>query len=184
VLAVAVRPGESQAAPADLALLSALDAAAKLAVAAHNRQHPDQTVLKTLIENKGRIHYLANEQRFPPGLRPAFGLQAGYLILASSPEVLRRFGGEPPPVLQEAQTAEFPLLRLSIRACRQFVVERYDPLADYVAQRNQQSRKDAEQRLDGLLKALRLFDRVELSQRAQPGLLHLVLRIRLEQALK
>ena len=46
----------------------------------------------------GRLLYgfggggLVSDKLFPPGLQPAFALKKNYLILASSPEVIRSFG--------------------------------------------------------------------------------------------
>ena len=43
------------------------------------------------LNDKVEIKYLANDKAYPPGLQPAFALKGGYLVLASSPEAIRRF---------------------------------------------------------------------------------------------
>jgi hypothetical protein len=184
IVAAAIQQGTGPMVGVDQAVLSAVDFYAQLAVVTYNRQHPDQLVLKTRIEGQSRIRYIVNDEHFPPGLQPAFGLQQGYLLLASSPEVLRRFGALLARESAERKSVEVPLLRLSLKDWHQFLIERREPLANYLAERNHTSRSDAGQQLDSLLRALRLMDRVELNQRAQPGQLHLVFRIRFAQPLK
>ena len=98
--------------PKDTALdkqtYSALQAFARLAVVPYNQQHTPRIVVKTLNQAGVEVTYLANAKAFPPGVQPAFALKEGYLVLASSPAAVARFG-KPRP------RADAPLLRLSLR---------------------------------------------------------------------
>jgi hypothetical protein len=182
VFALRVRPGPPGAA-ADEAVLSAVHFFAQLAVIAHNRTHKEAISLQTARLDKGEVKFLAGEGAFPPGLQPAFALRDGYLVLGSSPDAVRRFtagrpAGSPRP------EGEVPLLRISVRELRRFLKERQAPLTEVVAEKNGLSKEDAGRRLDGLLAALDLIDRVELTQRAEGGRVAFSLGVRTVQPLK
>jgi hypothetical protein len=174
LFAVRVRPGE-QGAGVDQALLSAVKSFVFLGVFDYNRQHKDQTSLKTERQEPIEIKYLANEA-FPPGFNPAFALKDGYLLFASAPDVIRRFAAAR-PAPPAASTEDIPLLRLSLKDLRQYVQERRVPLVQAIAEKNQLSREEAERRLNGLLLGLEFFDRLEISQRPGPEQLTLTLRL-------
>ena len=77
--------------PADPSLVKGLHLFATLAVLDHNLKNKDVTALKKEMQDGVEVHYFVNDQRFPPGFRPAFAAKDGYLLLASSPEAVRRF---------------------------------------------------------------------------------------------
>jgi hypothetical protein len=175
LVALRVRPGDGGA-RVDAALFSALKSYVLLGVVGYNSTHKDRTSVKT-EQQPAEVVYLVNEQ-FPPGFNPALALKDGYLVLASSPEVVRRFGAVRPAA---SDTAEVPLLRLSLKELRRYVLERREPLAGATAEKNQISREEAERRLGGLLLGLELFDRLELTLRPGPGHATLTLRLRPER---
>jgi len=176
VAAVRVRPGD-KAPPVDQALFAAVHALGQMAVLDYNGKNKDRMSLRTLFQGRTEVRYLEGGSQLPPGLRPAFALHDGYLVLASSPEAVRRFAGLGPA--RPAPTAEeFPLLRLSLKDLRQYVKDRREPLAQAVAEKNEIPRDEAERRLDGLLAGLQLLDRVELTQKPAPGQVTLSLRVR------
>ena len=112
LFALRVLPGPP-AAPVDKALLSAVNTSAMLAVFAHNQQHPDRPLsLQFDTESNKGIKYLQGERCFPPGLQPAFSLQGGYLVLATSLEIVRRFGI--PTAAAEGPTAQLGLLSRTV----------------------------------------------------------------------
>ncbi len=174
LFALRVRPG-AQAPPVDEALLSALNSYALVAVAGYNTTHPDRLSLKQVSQGGVAVKFFANEH-LPPGLRPAYALKDGYLVLASAPEVIERFGAAAP----RPPAAEAPLLRVSGKALRSYLEDRREPLIQAAAEKNQISRTEAERRLNGLLLVLELFDRVEVSQRPAAG--QLLLSVRLQPA--
>jgi hypothetical protein len=184
ILAAAVGKGGNKSAPVDEALLSAVDFYIQLGVMAYNRQHSDQMILKTELENQSRVRSLVNEEHFPPGLQPAFGLQRGFLVLANTAEVLLRFGAVPARNREERSPSEVPLLRVSFKEWRRFLSERYEPVVDYLAERTHSTRSDVAQRLNSLLAVLRLVDQIEVGQQPRPGQLRLVIRVGFSHALK
>jgi hypothetical protein len=185
VLALRVRPGSKET-PVDQALVRAVDFYALSLVFGYNRRHepPDQLALKSVFQDKVEVKYLVNDRLFPPGLQPGYALQAGYLVLGSSPEAIRRFGTAPAAPVTPAKD-DVPLLRLSLKDLRRFVKERREPLADFVAAKNQLSREEVGKALDKLLIGLDLLDRLELTQRSTgAGQLTLTLRIHTVEPLK
>lgn len=180
--AVRVRPGAAGVAT-DLAVLNALNSLATLAVFHHNRGQPGALSLKSTLLDNLEIRYLVNDEQFPQGLRPAFALKDGYLVLASAPEVIRRFRGISSETPASAG-GEIPLLKLSLRGWCQFLRERREPLLECAAAKNQISKEEASRHLDHLLVVLQLFDRVELNQHASAGLATLTLRVYTDKPLR
>ncbi|HMC64780.1 MAG TPA: hypothetical protein VKI65_07560 [Gemmataceae bacterium] len=180
--ALRVRPGKSES-RVDQALLTAIHSLAVLIVLDHNSKHADRMSLKSTTHDKVEIKYLANDKAYPPGLQPAFALKGGYLVLASSPEAIRRFT---PPTGRTPVSAngEVPILRISLRALRAYIKNRHDALAAYAANKNQISKEEAARRLEGLLMGLELFDRVELTRRVTTDQATLTLRIRPAEPLR
>jgi hypothetical protein len=174
LFAVRVRAGD-RGAGVDQALFAAVKFYASLAVVDHNAHHKDQTSIKTEQQDQVEVKYLANEQ-FPAGFNPALALKDGYLLLATSPDVVRCFAVvRPAPAVAGAE--EFPLLRLSLKDLRQYLQERREALAQAAAEKNQIGRDEADHRLAGLLLGLQLFDRLEVTQRPAAGQVTLTLRV-------
>jgi hypothetical protein len=177
ILALRAGTGPKKTAPVDEALLEALHSGALLAVVGHNSQHKapqEQMSLKSVWQDKVKVYYLACDS-FPAGLRPAFALSNGYLVLASSPEAVRRFGAATRPV---PEGEEFSVLRLSLKDLREFVKERRVDLAKAVAEKNQLTQEEAERRLDGLLAGLQWVDRLEVTLRPSAGQVTWIMRVR------
>jgi hypothetical protein len=175
IAALRVRSGTASV-PVELVVWNALNSLATLAVFHHNHGHPGQFSLKSIVQDKMEVRYLESDEQFPPGLQPAFALKGGYLVLASSPAALQRFRASPKET-QLPLTGEVPLLKVSLSSWCQFLRERREPLLAYAAVKNQISREQAGQHLDQLLMFLQLFDRVELIQRSNAGLVTLTLRV-------
>jgi hypothetical protein len=174
LLAVRVRPGD-KGTPVDQALLSVVKSYAVLAVIDHNRQHKDRLSLKTERQDQVEVHYLAGEA-LPAGLNPAFALKDGYLVLATSPEAVRRFGG-PAAEATRGAAGPLPLLRLSLAELCRYVQERREALAQATAAQNQITPEEAGKRLNGLLLGLQFFEKAELRQASVPGQVTLTLRL-------
>jgi hypothetical protein len=183
ILAVRAGPGPKKDAPVDEALLLALHSYAMLAVVGHNSQHKDpreQMSLESVWQDKVKVHYLACNS-FPAGLQPAFALSNGYLVLASSPEAVRRFGAASRSV---PAAEEFSILRLSLGELREYLKEHRAELAKAVAEKNQLTQEEAERRLDGLLAGLQWVDRLEVTLRPGAGQVTWTMRVRLAQPLE
>jgi hypothetical protein len=194
-LAVRVTRKEEEA-PVDQAILSALVFGARLLVLGHNKDHPDKPLsFKTARHGKAPVHYLTG-RAFPPGVRPALSLipgpggegsgpQAGFLVLASSPEVLSRLnlgaaGKEPGP----ADAKGVPLLRISFRQWRAYLTTHRKAIARTVAAKNDLDPAEADRRLGHLLEALPFLDRLEVRQRTAPGRMTLTLSVRPSRPLR
>jgi uncharacterized protein DUF3352 len=163
----------------DRALLNALNSLALLAVFAYNGSHQDQMSFHALDKMEGG--YLSNETEFPPGFQPAFTLKDGFLILASSPEAIARFNLAKAKGTTERQadisSREIPLLRISLRELSQYLSTYQNALADHIAKKNQMPKTDAANKLEALNQLCQLFNRIELVQRSNSGLMTLTLRV-------
>jgi hypothetical protein len=168
-----VQPGP-EGSPVDQALRNAVQFYAGLAVFAHNAKQADQMRIKTAVQDTVEVKYLADSKALPAGLKPALALKDGYLVLASSPDAVRRFAARPAAV---SSGAEVPLLRLSFPELVRFLKSRREPLLSFLADQNQTSRETAGRWLDGLLETLEVFQALEVTQRADGG--QLLLRVRL-----
>jgi hypothetical protein len=193
----------------DKAVLSGLHALAMLGVVAHNKQNPERTLrLLTLKKGDKELKVLAGEAVLPPGWRPAFMLENGFLLAATSPELLLEFSqrlAAAPPVRSagfsplarqraEARTTNpappgeltetIPLLRISFTTLRAYVKEHRAPLAEAIARQNKMEPEDMAASLDRLLSGLQFLDRLEINQRSTAGQLILRLRVQTSQPLK
>lgn len=172
VVAVRVRPGDKPP-HVDQALFSALTALAQAAVIDHNGKHAERMSLKIDVQDKVEVRYLRGAARLPAGLQPAFALKDGYLLLASSPEAVRRFAA----TADVPADGAVPLLRMSLKDVRRYVQTHRKGLAAALAEQNNAKPEEIERQLDGLMLGLQLFDRLEISQRAGAGQTALTLRV-------
>jgi hypothetical protein len=181
VLAVRLGRGDPKA-PVDRAVYSAICSAAVWLVIAHNSQHPGQLLgLRTLMLGDQEVKYLVGDAVFPPGMKPALGLREGYLVLASSPDLVGRFrpsGPAPSP------GDSVPLLRIYPRGLRQYLRERRDVLAPALARKEGISVVEARGRLDELIAGLEFVDGIDLRQRTGPGQVVFTLAVRPAHSLK
>jgi hypothetical protein len=166
--ALRVRAGPNKPA-ADKALFNGLSTLAFFAVFQSSHLQ-----LKTVKQDKVEVKYLENDQAFPPGFKPAFAVKDGYLLLTSAPEAVRAFSKRSSAA---PASSEVPLLRVSLREWGRFLKARRQPFTRYVADKDRTARDKAGKRLDGLLWALDLFERLELSQRTGDGLATWTLRL-------
>ena len=182
---LAVRVGDAgEKPPFREALLSALDGYARLATVGYNKLHPKEKMsLKTVVQGNREVKYLVNENGFPAGFRPAAGLHEGYLVFASSPEVLGRFADTfKPGVAKFAE--EVPLARASLKDLRRWLKERQAVLTPIMAEQNKLTKDEAQQRMTALLSGLEFVDRLEISQRATPGQVVFTLTVQTAQPLR
>src|SRR5207247_529983 len=140
---------------------------------------PDRLSFRVETQGKVEVKSFANEAGFPPGLQPAFALQDGYLVLASSPETIRRFANASLGKAVAPGAGEVPLLLVSVKEFRRFLKHRREAVVVFVADRNQISKEEVSNRLDKLLGSLEFVDRLELLQRSGgPGQATLTLRLK------
>jgi hypothetical protein len=153
----------------DQALLKTLRFFATLALFEHNRRNDDALRIETMTQDNVEISYLTGSKLLPPGLQPAMALKGGYLLLASTPDAIRRFRATGGPV---STPGEVPLLRLNVpelaRALKGLRQEFRGVFADI----------SAEQALDNVLSTLALFEGLEVTQRTEAGQVLLTMRLR------
>lgn len=179
VAAVRVRPGDRPPA-VDQSLLSAVQFSAQLAVLTHNGKNDDRLSLHSVFQDQVEVRYLESAKRFPPDFRPSFALKGGYLVLATSPEAIRRFEKRPGP----AAEGEVPLLRVSLKDLRQYMKARRQPLAAGLAKQNTIGEDVAGKQLDDLGGVLDLFDRLEVTLLSASGQGTLILRVQTAKPLR
>jgi hypothetical protein len=173
IYALRVQPGDKKP-PVDQTTLDAVNFFAGVAVLSHNSAKDAKPLsLKSVKQDKVEVRFLTGGD-LPLGLEPAFALDNGYLVLASSPEAIRRFHAVSPAKLD---AADVPLLRMSFKAVRDYLKERRDPIVAAVAEKNQIDKQEAAKKLDGLLAVLQWVDRLDLSQQSETGQVTFTLRL-------
>lgn len=179
IAAVRLGPGEGRTGLDQRIVTVLQDVAVPFAVVGVNKKSPDSPVrAKSEQDGKQTIKYLVSDQ-FPPGLRPALALREGFLVLASSPEVVRRFGLTAP-----LPTGGAPLVRISFKSFRTYLEKRRDVLAEALAGKEGISRDDAARRLDDLRDNLELLDRAELRVQTSTGRATFTLSLQPSHALR
>ena len=173
LVAVRVRPGP-KATRVDAALLKSLRFFASLAVFDHNRRTGDRVRMESVMQGDAKVSFLTGGSVLPVALQPAAALKGGYLVLASTPDAIRRFRSEAERTPQERQS---PLLLLSIPQLLDFLQSHQEQIADFVSATNHISRETARQRLGKVLQTLTLFDHLEVTRRPGQGQVLLTLRL-------
>jgi hypothetical protein len=175
LIALRIRPGPPGSPPAEKAIAGALGLFAGLAVLEHNRKNKDQMALKKEVQDGVEVRYFVNEKKFPPGLRPAFAVKGGYLVLASCREAVRRFAAEAGPA---APRKDSPLLRVSLRRLGQLLKDRKTSVLDFLGTKKGLPKDQAGEWLEGMVWVLDLFDTLELTQHTRDGRVAWVARLR------
>jgi hypothetical protein len=171
-----LRPG-GEGAPVEQRVLDGLDFAARLAVLGYNSQRTGQLRLRRLVQDGVEMRVIDGEH-LPPGLQPAFAWKGGYLVLASTPEAVRRFVPSTQAELPAAPDAEVPLVRLALQGWAGYLRTYRGPVAGYLADAYKLPATDVEARIDRLLEGLDLFDGVEVMQRTAPGRATVTVRLK------
>jgi hypothetical protein len=180
LLALRVQPGREEDA-LDQALVSALSSLATLYVVHHNQQDPDHPItLRRTGKDRQEIKYLRSTG-FPAGIEPAMTLQRGFLVLATSVPVLRRFVAAAPAA---PEGPGVPLLRISFRAWRDYLAEHRQALGKPLAGSRGAPAEEVRQQLDDLFAALQLLDRLELRQRVRGEQIFFTLNLQPAHALR
>jgi hypothetical protein len=183
LVAIRVRSGASDP-PAAVVLTDALNYLAAVVVFAQNGGHAGPWALRVTVQDRVVVRYLVSEEKFPKGCQPAFALKDGYLLVASSPDLIREFHFErrtPPPA---KDGSNIPLFRFSVTQTQSYLRECREPLVQYITHKNQTAGGAASALMDGLLAVAQFLDRVELTRRAEPGRMILTLRVQTSEPLK
>jgi hypothetical protein len=163
--ALEIHPGD-KAEKVDQTVLRGLQLAATLAVLQHNAGHPNPLKLQTVKQDAVEVHVLSGDQALPAGLRPAFALKGGFLLLATSPDAIAAFRRRDDTTAPAGAT---PLLRVALDRGRALLQSRRDAVAENLQKRQSLSRDEADRKVSDLLDLLGVFDRVDLTQRGDAG---------------
>jgi hypothetical protein len=166
---------EPTEAPVDRSLYQSAQLLAGLAVFEYNRKHTDPIRILTAQQKGVEVKYLAQDKLFPPGVQPALALKDGYLLLASSPEAIARFGA----VVNAAPTSdgEVPLVKLSLPQIARLVRQRRELLIDHMVEKSHESPAMAARIVEGLAAGLDLFESLQFSQRTADGQASWIVRL-------
>lgn len=175
VFALRVAPGDA-AMPVDKAMVKLLDLQATLALLGFNQTRKEKLNLKTATIDKLEVRYLASPTGQAIGLQPAFGLSDGHLVIASTPETLRRFAVAPKGA--KLPPGEVPLLRVSFADLRQYLKDRQKELSNALAEQQKLAPKEMEAQIENVLAALSLVDRLELTQQVAANQVSFKLRLK------
>jgi hypothetical protein len=163
--ALRVRPGPKKM-PVDKALINSLNTVALMAVWSINQAEPSARLkLRTAMQDKVEVKYVEGKP-FPKGLKPGFALKDGYLLVTTYADAIRAITKR---TAVSASSGDVLVLRVSLREWARFLSERRQPIAAYIAGQDGSSKDKAGQKLQGLIWALELFDRLELTQRTGSG---------------
>ncbi len=166
LIAVAVKPDEQQP---DFggALFTKVQKLTEIAVEAYNQRHPKSKIrLQTLTQGKVTVVYLAHDALFPAGMQPACALKDGFLLFATSPEVIEQFR------LHEGKTPlrkDTPLVRMSAPELATLLHNRREQILGNLTAGQTMSERDAKKNLESVIALLRLFDQMTLSQHGEAG---------------
>lgn len=176
LVALRVQAGTGKV-PVDQALMKTLHFFIGLAVVDQNLRYKDQpTQIKTMTQDNVEVRYLVNDKKFPAGFQPSFALKDGYLLLASSPDAIRRFIAGPVEPLPAGK--ETLLLRVSLAELSTLLKDRRESIVGFLAEKKQLPPEAAGQLLDSFLGGLDLFDNLELSQRTESDRVIWIARLR------
>ena len=156
-------------------VVQGLDFAVGLLRLAYNRDHADPLDLSEDVRDGRTVKYLS-APGLPPGLRPAYGVKDGYLVLAGSPDRVHQFAVK--------DVSDPPLVRLNTERLRAFVTSRRDELAAGLAAQNGRPVADLKRELDELMPVLRALNRIELRHAVGDGLIRLTLDVEPVKSLK
>jgi len=137
------------------------------------------TALRTERDGAVKIVSLFHTQDAAVGIQPAAAVKQGCLVLALSPEAIRRFGTASSPQAT-SPSGVVNLGRLSVQQLLAAYLSdksRRATLVELLSAMQREPRVDVEARLDALQGVLQLVDRVELQQRGSGDQAILTLRI-------
>jgi len=138
-----------------------------LAVVGFNNKNTDAAA-KLGSERQGDVdvRFVSMPPSYTEEFRPAFAWKAGYLVLSSHPDAIRRFT---PPTSDAKPADTAPLLRINAPAWAKYLREHREAVAGFLAKQEGTEVEKAKQRLDSALELLDLFNGVDLSIQTIPG---------------
>jgi hypothetical protein len=179
--ALRIRPGP-KAEAVSRAILNALHTLSLLFRLDYNAKHADQVTLEEMRADGVEVKYLVNDKGFPPGVRPAYAVKGGYLVVSGSPDAIRAVA---PPAAAAEVAGEVPYLRISFRHWRAYLKTHRDAIAMMVAGKGGQKPEAVADQIDKVVSGLEGVDRLEMAhEQVSEDAVHLRLRVRLEKPLR
>lgn len=175
LFALRLQPGPKDT-PLDQALFKILQLAP---VGFNSFQKDPKDYMKLLGEQQGSIEvkYLS-QPHFPPGFQPAFALKNGFLVMASSPQVIQRFGPN------AAKPKDTPLLHLSFPELTHLLKTQRQWFLNKVADKNHLPEQAAGKWLDNMLEVFNLLDHLHVRQELTQGQATWTIRLQTNAAQK
>jgi hypothetical protein len=175
--------GESRA-KAEKSLLQAIEFGFNAARFIYNSKHQDQIEIREEKDPRtgSTIKLLVNDKGFPPGFKPAFAVVRGYLVVATSPEAIKRFevfATESPPNKGYSTIARF-----SGKQTRAYLLANGSQLAKILAEFGVGAELTLREQLDSLATVLELIESADLIVRGNDRGIRLGVRIDLTKPLK
>jgi hypothetical protein len=140
----------------------------------HDRFRDKPLVRDSVTIDKQEVKFFRSEA-LPAGLRPAFALKDGFLLLAGTPELVGRFVAPP-----SSGDGPAPLLRVSFKAWRSYIEARRVALTKMLVEKEKLTQDEAAERINDVLAALAFVDRLDV--RLQAGKGHAVVSIVVQTA--
>lgn len=165
-------------------VLDALEFGFKTARVAYNATHVDQIDVKEEKDPRSNaaITSLVNDKGFPPGFRPSFAIVRGYLLVATSPDAIKRF--EPPSVAPPLAKGSRTVARLSGTASRAYLLAHGPQLAKFLADLGVGPEKTLVEQLANLADVLELIDSARIVLRGDDSGLTIAAHIVFAKPLK
>jgi hypothetical protein len=181
--AVEISGDQQKRTQAEKSLRQTIEFGFAMARVAYNTTHMDQIEVRDERNSRGEtITSLVNDKGFPPGVRPSFAVVQGYLVVATSPDAIKRF--TVPAAAPTAGGDSATLARFSGVQTRKYLQANRAHLARFLTDLNAGQEKDLREQLDKLTAALELVDSaVVLATGADDGF-RLRLRVTLTKGLK
>ncbi|HEV3438017.1 MAG TPA: hypothetical protein VG122_11700 [Gemmata sp.] len=175
--------GETRA-KAEKALLQAVEFGFQTARVAYNTKHTDQQieVKKEKDPRSGAAITTLVNDKFPPGFSPSFALVGGYLVIATSPDAIKRF--EVPGLKNSPPTGFSTVAKFSGTQSRAYLLAHGPELAKFLADLGVGPEKTLREQLDGLTSVLELIDSADIITRGDENGMRLAVRINLAKPLK
>lgn len=170
--AVRIQPSEGNR--MEQAIKDALEVGATLLRVNLNSKSDEPVRLETKTQGNVEVRFLSHEKLFPPGVRPAFALKDGHLMLATNPDRILNADVAGP----NSHDGPNRLAIISFRRLRDYLKVRRGDIAGALAKHQSIPRNDALAQIDKILSAIELLDRVELLNASKrPGEMKLTLQI-------
>lgn len=184
VAAVEITGGGADRAKAEKALAEAVGFGFRAARVAYNLRHEDQIELKEEKDDATGVEVtsLVNEKGFPPGFRPSFALTRGYLVLATSPDAVKKF--RPPAADAAPKAGPAVLARVSGVRSRAYLQAHGEKLATFLSGLGLGDAGQLRGHAVGLSAVLELIDTAELTARDIENGVRLSLRVTPTKPLK